>query len=280
MLSIGDARAIRDVVVLDPTWSYETFQSFYLDRRRKRIKPNVVILKPPDMSVYFETNSIGFKGPQVDPSKRLAAVWGDSVVFGVGKGWVEGLGGLFQGFQFLNGGLEGDRLEGIRDRAIEGNRQTKIERNVIFPGWHSMKSGRRVRAILSELLDRLPGPILSTVPTSLSERVAGTELSPYFTARGDNKSQGDPDHDYLFWGRLGYSVRNAKKLLRQLDEQNAIVRALARARSVPLVDLHRVLYTEDLSNFREDFFDVGHPRPRSYQRIQTCFREALKDVLV
>jgi lysophospholipase L1-like esterase len=222
------------------------------------------------MKVYFETNSYGFKGPEVDPIRRLVAVWGDSVVFGIGRGWVEDLGQLFAGFQFLNGGLEGDGLENIRKRAIESNEKVKIDFNIVFPGWHSMKSRRKLRSILSSMVDQLPGPILCTVPTSLSERVTNMDLSSYFTA----------EPHYAFWGSHKYSIENARKLLHQLRDQNAIVRELARKRGLPLVDLYESFYTDDISKFRDELFDAGHPREESYPKIQMCFREALKSVLV
>lgn len=290
-------RTLRDVVVFDPKWTAEIFQSFYLDRGRKRIKPNVVVLKPPNMALYFETNSYGLKGSEVDPTKRLAAVWGDSVVFGLGRGWVEDLDKFFAGFQFLNGGLEGDGLENIRARAMESNGKVEIDFNIVFPGWHTMKSPRKVRSILSSMVDHLPGPILCTVPTSLSERVTDMDLTSYFTTTENSKhpaydplgteQEGDEsshtsevERNFFFWGNLKYSIKNAKRLLHQLQEQNGIVRELARKRNVPLVDLYEHFYTDDISRFRDEFFDAGHPRPGSYPKIQLCFSEVLKSVLV
>jgi len=44
-------------------------------------------------------------------------VWGDSVVFSVGRGWPCLLDRLAPGYQFLNGGIDGDPYKNILRRA-------------------------------------------------------------------------------------------------------------------------------------------------------------------
>ncbi len=266
---------LKNVIIYDPQWSMETFQSFYLDRSRKRIKPNVVVLRPPEMTVYFETNSYGFKGPEVDPARKLVAVWGDSVVWGIGKGWVEGLSSYFPGYQFLNGGLEGDPLENICERIAEANyaRGLNIEFNIIFPGWHSRQRPEMVYKLLSLIVKRIPSPVLCTVPTSLSRKTVEIDLTRYFVPLPDK-------NHYGFWGSTPYSIENARRLLQEIERQNEVTRLVAEENKTPLVDLYSSFYTEDIDRFREDFFDAGHPRVSAYPKIQKIFYEVLKDVLV
>lgn len=265
--------SVKDVVVLDPKSSLETWQSFYLDRNRRRLKPNVVLLKPPEMEVYFQINSHGFKGPEIDPIKKLVAVWGDSIVFGVGRGWVEGLDSLFPGYQFLNGGIEGDPFENISERALEMNRKLNIIYNIVFPGWHAIRYPEKVNSLLDEITEKLPRPILCTVPTSLSIKAIESDLSSYFIPL-------DANSGYYFWGNETYSIDNAKRILSDLQRQNEIIRRISSKKQIPLIDLYEQFYTENTSKFRDDFFDAGHPRPTSYQKIQKIIKEALKNVLV
>ncbi|HHN63800.1 MAG TPA: hypothetical protein ENK09_00360 [Nitrospirae bacterium] len=266
---------LKNVIVYDPQWSKETFQSFYIDRVRKRIKPNIVVLRPPKMEVYFETNSYGFKGPEIDFTKKLVAVWGDSVVWGLRKGWVEGLSGYFPEHQFLNGGLEGDPLENICERIAEANYTTglDIKFNIIFPGWHSRKRPEVVYKLLSLIVKKVPNPVLCTVPTSLSKKTVELDLTGYFV------SSPDKGH-YGFWGNTPYSIENARLLFSEIQRQNEVIHAVARENKIPLVDLYSHFYTEDIERFREDFFDAGHFRKSAYPKIQKIFYEELKDVLV
>src|SRR5260370_40869215 len=61
-------------------------QELYLDSEANWLRPNLTFIAQ-DGSIYFEINEIGLKGEAVDPSRRQAVVWGDSVGFGVGWGW-------------------------------------------------------------------------------------------------------------------------------------------------------------------------------------------------
>lgn len=269
-------QTIKDIYVYDPAISYETFQAFYLDQSRRRIRPNVVILNADGESILFETNALGFKGPEIEPSKKLAVVWGDSVVFAHFEGWVDGISQRFPDYQFVNGGLEGDRLENIVNRAVEKNEELAIDRNIIFPGWHSLKNPERIYELLNHAADALPGVILCTVPTSLCEKAVSNDISEYLT---EFKSINELEDIYLFWGNLEYTIDNAKLLYKRLLIQNNICRKVAKEKSLPLVDLYQPFHQNDLERFREYFFDVGHPRPSAYAKFQDAFYEELKDVL-
>lgn len=270
-------------MVIDPKWSLDTVQSFYLDRTQGRnwgLKPNVVLLKPTEngnnLQLLVETNSWGFRGPEVDPSKKLAAVWGDSVVFGVHgeTSWVEGLAKQFPGYQFLNGGIEGDTLPNIYARAIEANQHREIKWNIMFIGWHTLIPDH-VRDFVSRAVDKLRGPVLCTVPTCLNEKAVDIDLSSYLDPTPDLRTSFT-----LCMGSILYSKENAMRLFGYLKKSNEVLRNIASERGVPLVDLYNYFYTNDLSRLRDDFFDAGHPRPQAYPKLQQAFRETLKSILV
>ena len=164
---------------MDPSWSLEILQSYYLDNSRKRVKPNVCLINPKDNVVYCETNSYGFKSPEINQDARQVAFWGDSVVFGIGMNWVGGAEQFFPGLQFLNGGLEGDPGENISGRAIEMNQKLELDFNIFFPGCHSFRFPK-FESMLRSLVPRLPGLVLCTVPTSLTEKIVNADSVAIF----------------------------------------------------------------------------------------------------
>ena len=267
-------KVVKDVIECDPKWSSEIFQSYYLDRESKRMKPNVVLIQPPEMDVIFSTNGHGFKGAEIDFSKKLVAIWGDSVVFGVKGGWVEGIARYFSAYQFLNGGLEGDTPDNICARAIEKNRELNISYNIIFPGWHDITDPEKTYHLLHKVLSNVPGGILCTVPTSLNEKIVEKDLRSFFTPKDHST-----ETSYLFWGNIEYSIKNAKVLFTRLLHRNKVVHMVAQERNVPIVDLYSYFHTNSEETLRKDFFDAGHPRISAFPKFQRVFYEELKDVL-
>src|SRR5579871_4463070 len=110
------------------------------------IKSNMVMLRAPkpgeapdaertpDDNVFVVTNAHGMNGQEIDFSKKLIAVWGDSVVQGYGTGWIEGYSDLLPGYQVLNGGVGSAMLPYMGLRAIEMNRRLPIAYNVFMVG--------------------------------------------------------------------------------------------------------------------------------------------------
>ena len=103
-----------------PITECEAFKSLYWSGELPGMVPNLVFVNR-DGSVAFESNEVGLKGDPLDPARKLAVVWGDSVVFGAGRGWAHLLDELAPGWQFLNGGLEGDPYTNILRRAAAFN---------------------------------------------------------------------------------------------------------------------------------------------------------------
>lgn len=276
-LTNSPAASIKNIVVLTPDMPYEFFQSFYLDSsNRKRIKPNVTVVTEPNMEILFETNSHGFKGPEIDFSKKLAVIWGDSVVFGLEKGWVDGISSYFPEYQFINGGIEGDGLDNICERAIEYNKKIEIKLNVLFPGWHMLFDTKKAFSFIEDFVAFVPNPVLCTIPTSLGDRIYCNNISHLFVTE---KNSGVNEKLYSFWNDIPYSVEAATELITSLKAQNEMIRSVAKFHKLPLVDLYNYFYTDDLSSFRDKFFDAGHPRIEAFPELQHAFYEVLKNVI-
>jgi hypothetical protein len=110
------------------------------------------------------------------------------------------------------------------------------------------------------------------MPTALNRKNVDLDLSPYFT-------DGDPDTVFRFAGIIPYSLDWQKFAFAHIGERNAIVRGVAAATGVQLIDLAAAFDTENLGDFREDFHDVLHLRPRAYPKAATAVYAAIKELL-
>src|SRR5207302_1038041 len=99
---------------------------------------------------------------------------------------------LAPGYQFLNGGVEGDPYKNILRRASEFNERHRVALNLLMLGWHlfvpswwarrpTLSDGaeakricngnEELRAQLTSFLERTPNTVLLTVPTALNRRI-------------------------------------------------------------------------------------------------------------
>jgi lysophospholipase L1-like esterase len=291
-----------------------TIKRLCFDESTRTLRPNLVLVDRQG-SVVFEINELGLKGAARDPSRKLAVMWGDSVVFGVRRSWPCLLDELAPGYQFLNGGIEGDPYDSILRRAAAFNRAHTVALNILMLGWHPWRlpaavaeqsngvSSRlhrikqalrglrhaspadpqphdadmqpmhpRLRADLVDFLQRMPNTVLATMPTALNRNIVDRDLSRYFTG-------GDRDTVFTFAGDLPYSVAVQRRMFEHIAERNAIVREVAQASGGRLIDLAAAFDTEALPDFREDFHDMLHLRPRAYPKAAAAVYAGIKDLL-
>src|SRR5205085_11740945 len=131
---------------------------------------------------------------------------------------------------------------------------------------------QRLLADLLAFLQTVPNTALVTMPTALNRGILDRDLSSCFRA-------GDRDTVFTFAGDLPYSVELQRHMFEHITERNAIVREVAQATGHPLVDLATVFDTARLTDFREDFFDVLHLRPRAYPKTAAAIHAGIKDLL-
>src|SRR2546421_4455337 len=124
-----------------PVADTDVFKALYYDRENATLRPNLVLVDASG-SIVFETNEVGLKGDPLDPSRKLAVVWGDSVVFGSGRGWACLLDRLAPGYQFLNGGLDGDPFGNILRRGGEVKRPPPVPPHPPIVGRPPLLPGR------------------------------------------------------------------------------------------------------------------------------------------
>lgn len=284
------------------------------DEATMTLRPNLILVDRRG-SVAFEINELGLKGTARDASRKLAVVWGDSVVFGVRRGWPCLLDEFAPGYQFLNGGIEADPYDNILRRAAAFNQANAVALNIVMLGWHPMNiasrpasrrgglgtllhwvgkalpalrkrspairhaqarnptpltTNQRVRADLLAFLEKTPNTVLVTMPTALNQNIVDQDLSPYFRRRRPV---------FHFIGEIPYSLDVQRYLLDLVTERNAIVREVAQATGVRLIDLHAAFDTERIADFRQDFFDALHIRPIAYRKTAGTVHQGIKDLL-
>ena len=244
----------------------------YYDANTQAMRPQLVFVGL-DGSIHFEINEVGLKGDSIDIIRKLVVVWGDSVVFSAGRGWPCLLDSLAAGYQFLNGGIEGDPYTNILRRATEFNQQRAVELNLLMLGWHPLPDNKNVRSALISFIQQTRNTVLLTMPTALNRRLANQNLSSYFTRR-------NADNSFTFCGDLPYSVELQMVGFDYIMKRNEIVREISSQMQVRLVDLCAVFDTENLEDFRQDFSDMIHPRPSAYPKIVGTVYEGIKDLLV
>jgi hypothetical protein len=310
-VTMPDGHRAKSVHLLPPP---AAVKRLCFDDATRTLRPNMVLVDR-DAAVVFEINELGLKGAARDPARKLAVVWGDSVVFGIGWSWPCLIDELAPAYQFLNGGIEADPYDNILRRAEAFNRAHTVALNIVMLGWHpwqlppalakqanpgngllhhlaqmfrasrrelhiaptSAGSGpqsihKQLRTDLVEFLQRMPKTVLVTMPTALNRKIVDRDLSAYFT-------QGDRDTVFTFAGDLAYSVDAQRHMLAHITERNAVMREVAQAGGVRLVDLAAAFDTAAAADFREDFHDMLHLRPRAYPKAAAIVFQGIKDLL-
>lgn len=264
---------MRTIHVIPSTSTAEFGQSLYLDRATMTLIPNLAFVNEKG-EFLFEINSLGLRGPEPEDGQPIAVVWGDSVVFSMaGKSWPEQINDGTLDYLFLNGGVEGSSYFEILRRAIALNRKRPAALNLILPGWHHFPDNRHVQRDLEDALSEIPNAVLVTQPTSLNAQIASTDLSNTFC-----KSPEDEEY-FGFWGAAPYSVQLQNAYFVHISQRNAIVRAVAQSTGTPLIDLFTALDSAGLTDFRENFFDIGHPRMIAYPELAKIMRESIKHLV-
>lgn len=223
------------------------------------------------------------------------------MVFSAGRGWPCLIDPLAPGWQFLNGGLDGDPYTNVLRRAGEFNRRYPATLNLLMLGWHpfvpivstpsvrpprwsplrkrrqseapAIRPGNEnVRADLTRFLETHRNTVVLTMPTALNPRIIDRDLSCFLVA-------GDGESAFRFLGNEPYRIEGQRQGFEHILERNAIAREVCTSLGIRLVDLFAMFDTETLVDFREHFYDLIHFRERSHPAVARAVCEGIKDLL-
>lgn len=269
----------KEVHVLKDGVQTGLVQGLWLDRETGQVRPNVCILDA-EGNVLLQTNDLGLRGPDVREGDRIGVVWGDSVVWGVlGSDWPEKMNEMVSGCTFLNGGLEGSDYNSVLERAVRFNELHAVRVNVLFPGWHTVGDNSRFRADLIEALRYLPNVLVLTMPTSLNPTIATSDISSHFTNIRPTYQDIHADRFFGFFGTEPYSLAFQAQLFQHIIERNDLIRDAAQKLRLPILDLFEIMNSSALDKFNEYFFDMSHPRPRTYAMIASLVSKAAANLI-
>jgi hypothetical protein len=224
------------------------------------------------------------------------------VAFSAGRGWPCLIDRHAPGWQFLNGGLDGDLYTNILRRAGEFNRRYPVALNLLMLGWHpfvpiastpmpgrqrwSPLAKRRqseapafrpgnenIRADLTRFLETHRNTIVLTMPTALNPRILDRDLSSYLVP-------GNAETGFRFLGNEPYRIEGQRQGFEHIVERNAITREVCARLGIRVIDLFASFDTENLADFREHFYDLIHFRERSHPLVAQAVYEGIKDLLV
>src|SRR5438477_7850754 len=146
-----DRRPTKSIHLVPPP---SAVKRLCFDETTRTLRPNMVLVDRRG-AVVFEINELGLKGAARDPSRKLAVMWGDSVVFGIGRSWPCLIDGMAAGYQFLNGGIEADPYDNILRRAEASNHAHAVALNIVMLGWHPW----HLPATFAQLASGSEGPL-------------------------------------------------------------------------------------------------------------------------
>jgi lysophospholipase L1-like esterase len=265
---------VKSVYLWDPDVDHGLVKAAYFDETTGWLKPNFCMVDP-DGNMLWETNTLGLRGPEVEPDAPIGVVWGDSVVFSTyTRSWPEMLNDFAPSCTFLNGGVEGSSSDSIFSRAKIFNKYRRVEFNVVMPGVNIIGQNATFEQELLTALKVIPNAVLVTSPTSLNEEIVNVDLSDRF------RSEGDGETFFRFLGTHAYSLPRQREFFAHVYERNSIIREAAAATRTPLIDLFKVFDSRLQDDFRADFWDMFHLRPSRYPRIAAAVSEALEALAV
>ena len=68
--------------------------------------------------------------------------------------------------------------------------------------------------------------------------------------------------------------------LEHIEERNAITREVCTKLGVRMIDLAAALATENQADFRENFVDVVHIRPRAFRTVAAIIHNEIKNLVI
>lgn len=244
---------------------YGAFRLNYLDPIAKRPIPSTRVYRGDQLVI--ETNSLSCYGREPTPGAPLIGVFGDSVVQGVGDSFVNHI--HIDGYEALNGGVEGAQLHQIIDRAEEVQSRVALRAVVIHPGFHNLIYNETGFMYWEQQLARLKG---------------GSVIAVFRLTADINSDSVEHGYESLYSsGYLPMHHSKDRKTLEEfkkaLEQKNRLIEKCASMWGYLLIDLDPVLAPTAYADIGARFFDILHPKPDIYREIGRAVAERLAPLL-
>lgn len=229
------------------------------------VYPNAAVLVGD--ALLLRTNSLGCKGPELQPGRPVIGFFGDSVVHGGPRSsFVEHV--RVGTAQMLNGAVEGYPLRRIVERFQAARSQVDMICAAVHPGWHNLVYGEATQAHWREQLDLIEGP-----PVIAHFRLTA-DVNPEAVEIG-YEALFAPGR-YIRWAGVDLASRDdRRRFWDALQSFNAFIEGYCRERGRLLIDLDPVLAPERYGDIGQRFFDLIHPR----EAVQAVIGAAISNQL-
>lgn len=237
--------------------SYEHYQANYMFTPTKELMPNTVVKL--GRRVMLRVNSLGFKGREIVPHKPLVAVFGDSLVQGVGvTSFPEKM--RISGFQVLNCGIEGANLEMAAQRFEAAKKRVQISAVLLHAGWHNLLYGANSDEHWISQFDRFDAPVVAHM------RLV-TDSNEETIERGYDKLYRRDYPEYVEVHSLLRRKVGRERIRDMIAHFNEVQERYCAERGRVVIDLDDLLAPKTYDEVTSRFFDMCHPRPQIYAEM-------------
>lgn len=245
------------------------FQRLYMVQEERRLIPSTEVwftnIDTGERVLAIEVNSLGCKGPEIDPTSPTVVCYGDSTTMGLGTdSWPFH---MDLPCQVLNAAAEGADMAGMVRRHHELSSDVNIVGAIVYVGWHNLIYNYHEEDYWDSQLRQFLGTQHWTAFCTI-----GTCLIDDFRERGirqlmDTRVEADLEGEYFnFWAHLDPDDWLVP-LIEAIDAYNTFVMRFAKEHGATLIDLRSFLAPSNYENATRDFFDVCHLRPQAYEPV-------------
>lgn len=268
--------------------SYAERQKLYLDQQTGWLIPGAELYE--GGRLQMQVNAYGCKGPDIEEGKPVVAFFGDSATMGHSldpDSWPMHVG--LDGYAVLNAAIEGANMARMVLRYRKLQETVQPDTVVVYCGWHNLIYGETGEAYWESQLRQFLGARVNafcTIASCLNDAFRTRPFEPLLNRAAIGSSVGSAadaaalDQDYFsFWSDLEPTLAQVTDILDGIERYNAFLRRFCAETGSTLIDLDALLRPERFEDAPNDFFDVCHPRPRTYGRIGAFVAEALNPAL-
>jgi hypothetical protein len=262
---------------------YEEQRALYTDFLTGFMLPRTTIWNGDELMIAV--NSLGCRGPEVDPGLPVVAFLGDSTTMGLvgtaggqkGESWVQYVD--LPGYAVLNGGVEGLEMGAVRRRYEALRSHIPLTCAVFYVGWHNLIYNERTPEYWEENLQSFLSSDHQTVLCSLA-----TPLLPEMRERGigplvNESPEANITDDFFHFWRGKDTDESLVELIDAHKRYNAYLTEFCTRTGTPLIDLDAFLRPESYDEATRDFFDVCHFRPRVLPKVAELITSELRSIL-